>query len=284
MTSKKSSKKTIKKIRAVKQQEQEKHKERSKKVYSTIEVDLWSTKLHKQEIGIKRDAERAQKSRQWTKDMDQIGEIKKDGEKYGIVAIREKLWKTKDIFQKRFVIKTFTPGEYWRSSIEQLQGESISCTIAAQEPCAVFACIFQHTSKLAKIYYVPHKRRFQGEIFRISYVDDNDILNNFVIDDKRFTLGSDWVVKDVHNRMVAFIDSKKFNVGGKAVIKIFDQELANDKTFVNTLILFGAMLRYYREIQKAVKELAKELRISDHKLKLDESEADLYQNPRKMNY
>jgi len=283
MSRKKSSKKTKKSnvMESVKQQEKERAK---RKVYSVIEVDLWSTKLHRQEIGIKRDAERAQKSRQWTKDMDQIGEIKKDGEKYGIVAIREKLWKTNDIYKKRFVIKTFTPSEYWRSSIEQLQGESIADTMAAKEPCISFVCIFQHTNKLAKIVYVPHKQRFQGEIFRFSYIDDNDVLNSFVIDDKRFTLGSDWVVKNIHNEVVAFIDSKKFNVGGKVVIKIFDKELAGDKTFINILILFGSMLRYYRDIRKAVKRLTKELRISDHKLKLDESEADLYANPRKMNY
>ena len=73
--------------------------------------------------------------------------------------------------------------------------------------------------------------------------------------------------------------------GGKYVIKIFDKELASDKTFYNVLILFSSMLRYYRSIQKNLRRIVKELRINESvALQLDESEADLYLNPRKMNY
>ena len=125
-------KKSTKKKQTKKIKEEDKDKAKIKHhVYTKIEVDLWSTKLHKEEWGIRLDAQRAQKDRQWTKDMDQIGSISKDGDKYGIIAIRESLWKKEDPFTRRFVVKMFTPSSYWRGTIEQLQGESVALTLAS---------------------------------------------------------------------------------------------------------------------------------------------------------
>lgn len=285
MSSKKSSAKKTAQSASKSKEVPDKKVHIGKKVYSTIVVDLWRTKLHKEEWGIKLDAQRAQKDRQWTKDMDQIGTVNKDGDKYGIIAIREQLWEQEDPLARRFIIKMFTPSNYWRGTIEQLQGESVAITLASHEPSPVFICVLDNTSNVVKIRHVPHKQRFRGEIFAFDYVDDNGIAHAFIIDDKRFTLGSDWVVKDVHRNKVAFINGKFLNVGGKFVIKVFDKKLASDKTFLNVIILFSSMLRYYRAIQKNIRRVVKELRINETiDLKLDESEADLYQNPRKYNY
>ncbi len=94
----------------------EKKKKEERVVYSHIDVDLWRTKLHREEWGIRLEAQRAQKDRQWTRDMDMIGEIKKDGETYGFLGQREKLWKAKDPLERRFVMKMFSKGGYWRGS------------------------------------------------------------------------------------------------------------------------------------------------------------------------
>ncbi|MHA1686643.1 MAG: hypothetical protein ACTSYD_09605 [Candidatus Heimdallarchaeaceae archaeon] len=279
-------KKSTKKKQTKKIKEEDKDKAKIKHhVYTKIEVDLWSTKLHKEEWGIRLDAQRAQKDRQWTKDMDQIGSISKDGDKYGIIAIRESLWKKEDPFTRRFVVKMFTPSSYWRGTIEQLQGESVALTLASKEPSPVFVCVLDNSKNLVRIRHVPHKQRFQGEVFTFDYVDEKGISYAFTIDDRRLTLGSDWIVKNIHGKRIANIDGKVFNVGGKYVIKIFDKELASDKTFYNVLILFSSMLRYYRSIQKNLRRIVKELRINESvALQLDESEADLYANPRKYNY
>ena len=77
---------------AVKPEEKKKEK---RVVYSHIVVDLWRTKMHKEEWGIRLDAQRAQKDRQWTRDMDQIGKVIKDGDDYGILALRENYGKKK---------------------------------------------------------------------------------------------------------------------------------------------------------------------------------------------
>ncbi|MHA1302965.1 MAG: hypothetical protein ACTSPI_04610, partial [Candidatus Heimdallarchaeaceae archaeon] len=77
---------------------------------------------------------------------------------------------------------------------------------------------------------------------------------------------------------------KFLNLGGRFDIEIYDEDLAKTREFYTTLILFASTLRWYNEIRKTVAELIKIISVQDIKLKLDESEADLYLNPRKMNY
>ncbi len=262
--------------------DEKKKKKEPRVVYTHIDVDLWRTKLHKEEWGIRKDAQRAQKDRQWTRDMDQLGTVKIDGEDYGLLAIREKSWKEKDPLERRFVMKMFSPSGYWRASIERLQGESFANSLATKEPSPAYVCIFKHTRNLFRIRRLAHFPRFQGQIFGFSYLDETDVFHSFVIDDKRLRLGSDWVVKDIHNKVIAKINGKFMNIGGRFKIDIFNQKLAKDKTFFNTLILFSTTLRFYRDIKKNIKKALKELKTSDAEVKLDDSETNLYLNPRKL--
>lgn len=265
------------------EESKEKKKKKEKRVvYSRIDVDLWRTKMHRQEWGIRLDAQRAQKDRQWTRDMDQLGTVKIDGEDYGILAIRENAWKEKDHLEKRFVMKLFSPSGYWRASIERLQGESFANSLATKEPSPVYTCVFKHTRNLFRIKRLAHFPRFQGQIFGFSYLNENDAFQTFVIDDKRIRFGSDWVIKDIHNKIVAKIDGKFMNLGGRFKIQIFKETLAKDKSFYTMLILFSSTLRYYKDIKKNIKKALKELKQSDVEVKLDESETNLYLNPRKL--
>lgn len=261
---------------------EEKKKKEERISYSHIDVDLWRTKMHKEEWGIRLDAQRAQKDRQWTRDMDAIGTVKVDGKDYGLLAIREGLWKGKDPLERRFVMKLFSPSGYWRASIERLQGESFANSHATKEPCPAYVCIFKHTRNLYRIRRLSHFPRFQGQIFGFSYLDENDVFRSFVIDDKRLKFGSDWVIKNIHNKVIAKINGKFLNIGGRFKIDIFEEKLAKDKTFFNILILFSSTLRFYRNIKKNIKKSLKELKISDTEVKLDDSETNLYLNPRKL--
>jgi hypothetical protein len=262
--------------------EDEKKKKEEEIVYSHIVVDLWRTKMHKEEWGIRLDAQRAQKDRQWTRDMDLIGEVKINKEDYGNLAIREQIWKETDPLERRFVMKMFSPSGYWRGSIERLQGESFAISHATKEPCPAFICIFKHTRNLFRIKRLAHYPRFQGQVFGFSYLDENDIFKSFVLDDKRLTPGSDWMVKDIHDNVIARINGKFANLGGKFKIAILDEKLASDKTFFNMLILFSSTLRFLKDIKKNIKKSMKELKASDTDVKLDDSETNLYLNPRKL--
>ncbi|MHA1399380.1 MAG: hypothetical protein ACTSQE_03400 [Candidatus Heimdallarchaeaceae archaeon] len=259
-------------------------KKGKKSVYKTIIVDLRKTKLHLDEWGIKLDQQRKSKSRQWTTDMDTIGDVKIDGKSWGKLGIREKIWKTNDPLERRFIMKLFTNNFYWRGTIEHLQGESIMLSYVTNENCPSYLCNIDDSLNLIRIRRLPHKPRFRGEVFGFEITDDDGTHHVFMIDDKRFTLGSDWYVKDIHNRVVAIINGKFLNLGGRFDIEIYDEDLAKTREFYTTLILFASTLRWYNEIRKTVAELIKIISVQDIKLKLDESEADLYLNPRKMNY
>ncbi|MHA1667336.1 MAG: hypothetical protein ACTSUR_01660 [Candidatus Heimdallarchaeaceae archaeon] len=264
------------------QEKEEKEKKKKKISYATFKVDLWRTKLHIQEWGIRLDAQRAQKDRQWTRDMDMLGIVEKDGETYGGLAIREGIWKIKDHLEKRFVMKLFTKSGYWRASIERLQGESFANSHATKEPCPVYACIFKHTRNIFRIKRLAHFPRFQGEVFGFSYLDEDDVFKSFVIDDRRLTFGSDWMIKDIHNKIVAEINGKFANLGGKFLINIYDPLLAENKTFYTMLVLFSSTLRFYPEIKKNIRKSLKILRRTKQDIKLDDSETNLYLNPRKL--
>ncbi|MHA1866165.1 MAG: hypothetical protein ACTSVB_11565 [Candidatus Heimdallarchaeaceae archaeon] len=255
-----------------------------KTVYKKIIVDLRGTKFHTDEWGIKLDQQRQSKSRQWTKDMDTIGDVKINNKAWGKLGIREEKWKKVDPLKKRFVMKLFTNSFYWRGTIEFLQGESVLLSYVTNENCPVYMCNISTSLNLVRIRRLPHKPRFRGEVFGFELVDDNGIHNVFMIDDKRFTLGSDWYVKDVHKNIVAIINGKFFNVGGRYDIEIYDKKLASNKEFFSTLILFASTLRWHKDIKKLLKKVMYEIRRKNQTLKLQESEADLYLNPRKMNY
>ncbi|MHA2357762.1 MAG: hypothetical protein ACXABK_03205 [Candidatus Heimdallarchaeaceae archaeon] len=257
-------------------------KKKEKEVFARFEVDLWRTKMHREEWGIRKDAQRAQKDRQWTRDMDQVGEIRINGDDYGWLAIREQLWKEEDPIEKRFVMKIFSSSGYWRASIELLQGETYAVSHATKEPCPTYVCIFKHTRNLFRIQRLAHKPRFQGQIYRFSYLDENENFQTFVLDDKRLTLSSDWYVKDIHNKVIAKINGKFANVGGLFVIEIYDKKLAADKTFGMMLMLFSSTLRFQKDTKRSIKKALKKLRITDTEVKLDDSESNLYLNPRKL--
>ncbi len=240
--------------------------------------------MHKEEWGIRLDAQRSQKDRQWTREMDLIGDVKANKEDYGLLAIREGIWKEKDPLERRFVMKLFSPSGYWRGSIERLQGESFSISHATGESCPSFVCIFKHTRNLYRIRRLAHFPRFQGQIFGFSYLDENGIFHSFVIDDKIFRFGSDWEVKNIHNKVVAKIDGRFMNIGGRFKIDIFEENLAKDKTFFNMLILFSSTLRFLKDIKKNIRRIIKELKISDTEIKLDDTESNLYMNPRKLSF
>jgi len=198
--------------------------------------------------------------------------------------IREEAWKVKDTLKKIFVMKLFTSSFNWRGTIELLQGESAMLSFVTNESCPSYLVNNAGALNLVRIRRLPHRPRFRGQTFGFSIADDNANHYVYMIDDKRLTLGSDWYVKNIHKEVVAIINGKFMNIGGRFDIEIYDEKLAKNKEFYTTLVLFASSLRFYKEIRKAIHQLMKMLKHQDINLVLRESEADLYLNPRKLNY
>ncbi len=102
-----------------------------------------------------------------------------------------------------------------------------------------------------------------------------------VIDEKRATIGSDWDVKvGDKTKVVARIDEKLMNVGGKYVITFLDKQLYKLAPFFKTIVLFTMMLRFKKDIMSTIGKLRSQ--IEQGKIKLDPApeEEKFMWNPR----
>jgi hypothetical protein len=64
-------------------------------------VDVWITNLNSVEFGIFKHSRNRAKSRQFTLDMDVFAEVIENGQRTGLIAYREELWKKKQGMDRR---------------------------------------------------------------------------------------------------------------------------------------------------------------------------------------
>ena len=102
-----------------------------KSEWKEFTVNLWATDINDVEIGIMPATKARAKSRQFTKDMDVVGEVTEGGERTGIVAYREALWEENDGMDKRLVIKLFSASMNWKGTMDLLIGRSLQLTHGA---------------------------------------------------------------------------------------------------------------------------------------------------------
>ncbi len=250
-------------------------------IHARFNVDIWASELHKEEIGFFKDARRAFKDRQWSKDSEILGMVQRDDEEFGPLAFREGEWQVDNFIDSKLVIKSFTPSNYWRASIEFLPGKSIMLSHVSNEPTPAFIVNYDRSDFVTRIHKVPHKRSFRGETWGFDLLLDDGEVRSFCVDDNRFTLSDDFYIKDIHNNVIGEIDGKFLNVGGRYDIKIYDADLASDKRFYMTIILFTSVIEFLDELNDRIKIMVGKLRRGE-KLQLDHHSEELYYNPRKL--
>ncbi len=246
-----------------------------------FEVDYWRTGMHGIELGIKKQQELMSKSRQFTKDMDIIGQVIEKDDTTRYLAIRTSEWEASPV-DRRLILKTFTKGLSWRGSLEQLTAKTMSQSIAARKPLPVFVINLSGTDSLITLERVNRSMSFDKKIFAFTIVDEG-IAHPFYFEENRLTFGSDWTVHNAKKQKVANINGSKLNIGGKFVIKMASKGVPNDLD--DAIILFTAIAKFYKDVVKSVKKRVKYIQKSkDAWIKLDSDERMLYRNPRKMTY
>ena len=140
-------------------EEEKEEPEEEKFEAEEIVVNIWRTSLHGAEIGLKKEIERAAKSRQFTKEMEETGDITfKDRNRKEIIGINLGFFNTdgdsplgqkygKDAeLNRRIVVKTFTGltqgggGGRWTGSIEQSLTESLVLSAGERDALPAFIC------------------------------------------------------------------------------------------------------------------------------------------------
>ncbi|MGQ4892172.1 MAG: hypothetical protein ACP6IP_06750 [Candidatus Njordarchaeia archaeon] len=246
-----------------------------------ITVDIWKTGLHGVEVGIKKKEEHRAKSRKFTRDMDIFGEVKlKEGkkeEKYGYVAYRKELWEKEDLFEKRIDIRLFTDTMDWLGTIEENIAKSIVLTLVNDTPSHAFAVTLRDTRVMYQIESI-RARFMSGDVFYLTYIDEDNHLRGLILKSKRMTIGSDWEILDaLTEKKIMKVDGKVLDFGGRWEI---ESKKLNDKNLMNIIILFAASLKFYDDLKERTEKLIKNLKKGKKWVKLDKSEVSLFYNPR----
>ena len=242
-------------------------------------VDLWLTDLNTVEVGILKQTQHRAKSRQFSKDMDVIGQIKEEGERKGIVAYREGLWKHEDQMQKRLVIKLFTDKMNWRGTMDMMLGRSLQQSHGAGGfPVVSYAINISGHDQLIQLERSARQWPWTPE--RYSFViltDEGPKL--YKLRRKILCMGLDYILYDEHNRKIGLLDGKVITLGGAWKVRVDGAHASKELDVI--LQLFCAMLRFNDDARRHILQLSRAIRKDKINPKLTAQETDLYMNPRR---
>lgn len=244
-----------------------------------IEIDLWSTDLHKVEIGLKKQDEYRAKSRHFTKDSDILGEV--SGAMEGYITIRIGPWDQEPPSQ-RLIIRLFTESMNWKGSLEELVAQGMARTLATGHGVPTFTVILDGKDSLVPVERAFSPSLINKEIYSFMILDDERLHPYHIIAD-RFSLGADFSVKNQHKETVASINGSLIDLGGKWKIE-FSENGFLPPSFEEVLVLFCASIKFLDKIKNRLESNARRLRKDKVEMDIDRQEIRLYGNPRLLEY
>ncbi len=269
-----------------KEKKEEKKKEKWKKITRRqITVDFWRTSLHGEKIGVRQKDQQRAKSRQFSKDMELYGEIRFGKEESGHIGFRSTEWLESDISKgqiPRLVVRFFDDNDRWVASIEENTIQGLMLSLAYNEPMPVFNIFIKGVSNVYTMMRIEEGMSDRMVVPLILEKDGNTV-DFFIFNRKQFTMGDDWEIyrPSEKKKILADLDSKKLDIGGKVEINIYDPELVKNKIFVNTLIMFASIIKFWGEVKDTLKDVYKKYKDEAFDFKPSRHELDLLQNPRR---
>jgi len=248
-----------------------------------FEVDLWITDLNTTEVGVFKHSRNRAKSRQFTSDMDIFAEIKRNGERTGLIGYRADAWDERTGMDRRLVIKLFTPSMGGKGTIDLMIGRSLQLTHGAKGiPVTAFSVnltdhdqIIQLERSASKCPGMPENFSF----FLMKSLKDNRpefyrLRRNWV------SIGDDYILYDEHDRQIGKLNGRILNLGGKWKVEI-DEDQADPRLDM-VLQLFCAMLKFNDACRHHLEDLISGLHRGKLVPKLETQETDMYLNPRRV--
>jgi hypothetical protein len=253
---------------------------RTKAEWSEFTVDVWITPFNSVEFGIYKHSRNRAKSRQFTTDMDVFAEVIQNGERTGLLAYREDLWRKNAGMDKRLVFKLFNETVNWRATMDLMIGRSLQLTLGARGlPVTCYSVNVGDHDSVVYLERSANKWPLMPEHFSFFLLEGGkprfyrlrrDLIN----------LGGDYTLYDHHNRNIGRLDGKVFSIGGKWYGRV-KSEHAEPRLLI-VLKLFCGMLIFNDEARRHMRALAREVASGKYEPKLEKQEADLYMNPRRV--
>lgn len=243
-------------------------------------VNLWLTDINDVEIGILKQTQHRAKSRQFSKDMDVIGEVRENGERTGLIAYREGLWKAEEQRQRRLVIKLFTDKMNWQASFDMMLARSLQLTHGANGfPVTAYSVNIEGHEQIVQFERSAYKWPFLPEKFSFFLLRE-DGPHFYKLRRNIVALGADYTLYDQHDRKIGLIDGKWITLSGVWNVRV-DAAHA-DPRLDCILQLFCAMLRFNDDTRRHIWQLSRGIRAGRIEPVLETQESDLYMNPRRV--
>lgn len=253
---------------------------RGKGEWHEFTVDVWITNLNSVEFGIFKHSRNRAKSRQFTLDMDVFAEVIENGERTGLIAYREDLWKKQQGMDRRLVLRLFGEKLNWRATMDLMLARSLQLTIGARG-IPVSAYSINTGEQVHNIYLErsANKWPLMPENYSFFVLDGHQPilyrLRRDLID-----IGGDFKLYDAADNVVGYLDGKVFSLGGYWRCRILREHA--DPRLLHVLKLFAAKEVFGRDVRHHLKSLWRGVRRGRIIPKIDQQEADLYMNPRRM--
>ncbi len=251
-----------------------------KKAWHEFIVDVWITNFNSIEFGIYKHSRNKAKSRQFTTDMDVFAEVIENGERTGLLAYREDLWKKNEGMDKRLVFKLFNETLNWRATMDLMLGRSLQLTLGAGGfPVVAFSANIGDHDFMVYIERSAHKWPLMPENFSFFIMEDGEpkffrLKRNFI------SLGGDYKVIDQKNDVIGYLDGRLFSIYGHWRGQVRSEHA--DARLIMVLQLFCGMLAFNGSARRHIKTLAHDVADGRLKPQLEKQEADLYMNPRRV--
>ncbi|MHA1682943.1 MAG: hypothetical protein ACTSUE_18535 [Promethearchaeota archaeon] len=275
-----------------------------------IVINFWKTKIHDASLGIRQQEQYRSRSRKYNKGMEVRGEVsfKSSGKKDKsqtklIIGFNTDFWENenssyikrhnpKELY-KRISLRLFSElkdgkGGNWMGSLEQSLTESIVNSMTQNKPLPVFVLDIPRYDYLIRLN---RGKTLVGHRYCFTLIPDKNWkysldkkVRFFSIESKRVAMGLDFKVIELggmnDDEVVAEIDEKKFDVGGKWVIKLKDPSLEKNHVFKHTLILFSCLCKYLDKVNENTEKLYSLMSQKGNYLDTINEELSYFKNPR----
>ncbi len=257
-------------------------KEGRAKALHTFTLDVWITNLNDIEFGFYKKSRNKAKSRQFTADMDVIGEITENGERTGVLGYREELWKNKTGMDKRLVFKLFSDSLTWRATMDMMLGKSIQETVGSRGlPVTCWSVNTNDDDYIVYIQRSANKWPLMPDNFSFFLMSKDGLPEFFRFKRDFIDFGGDYTLLNQHDEVIGHLDGKVFSIGGKWYGELRADEI-QAKKLLTVMKMFCGVIMFNRQSRRHVKALWQDVRAGRLEPKLERQEADLYMNPRRV--
>ncbi len=253
-----------------------------------LKISYWRTRLHDEELGIHQKLKYYAKTRGFSTDFRIDGIVHIDSKKEYIIAYNKEDWEEEPKDKpKRLNLRIFTimeeklnigKGGNYRGGIELIITHSLVQSFELHKTAPIF---FIQLPRVKSIIPISFGWRIKGTRYTWPLIPEKP-------GDKLQIIKAKGMVGLGRNYDLYLGTIKVGSINGQRIQKeykvdIYDANLAKDKTFIHTVILFSCVCNFMDEIEKIIERLHKKMiQTGTSDYKIPKAELDLFRNPRMM--